>query len=81
MTASPRQVSETLGAAFARDQRFGLRSRPIVDCHDVPRLHEVRSHAGTLLPESDEANVHGLPFLMRGGAQCPSLLRSVRRKS
>jgi len=69
------------GLRALSDQRFGLRSRPIVDCHVVPRLHEVRSHAGTHLPESDEANVHGRPFLMRGGAQCPSLLRSVQART
>ena len=33
------------------DQRFGLRSRPIVDCHVVPRLHEVAAMPAPHLPE------------------------------
>ena len=41
-----------------RNQRFGLRSRPVINGHFVTGLQQARSHAAAHVPQSDKSDFH-----------------------
>jgi hypothetical protein len=55
----PTGVGDTADDSCAlRNQRFGLRSRPVIDDHFVTGLQQARSHAAAHVPQSDKSDFH-----------------------
>jgi hypothetical protein len=48
------------------NERFDLRACPVVDGHIMAGIQEVRRHAGTHVPQSDESDLHGNTFFLCG---------------
>jgi hypothetical protein len=62
MTASPRQASAMLSAAFAplRHQRLCLRQSAVVNHEVMARLQQIERHTGAHTPKPNESHVHNL---------------------